>query len=98
MSYKIYATPGCGYCLQAKRLLESKEIPYEYILLSDVDSQTQADLQETAGFAFRTVPQIFLENDQGLSHIGGFTELKETFDQLDRQIDLAELQGSELGK
>lgn len=99
MKYAIYATPGCGYCLQAKRLLESKGIDYTYTLLSEVDGAQQALLQETAGRPFRTVPQIFkLNEEDALSYVGGFTELKESFDALERQVDLADIQGSELGK
>ena len=79
--YKIYATPGCGFCLQAKRLLESKELPYEYNLVSDLDSQEQAHLQDIAGIPFRTVPQIFQVNEEDqLNYVGGFTELKSSFD------------------
>lgn len=75
--YTIYSTVGCGYCLQAKRLLESKEIPFDYVDLSEVSGEQKAMLQETAGIPFRTVPQIFKENEDAiLEYVGGFTELK----------------------
>lgn len=75
--YQIYATPGCGFCVQSKRLLESKELPYEYTLLSETTGERQALLMEIAGKPFRTVPQIFkLNEDNKLVYIGGFTELK----------------------
>ena len=75
--YKIYATPGCGFCIQAKRLLESKELSYEYTLLSETTGDQQALLMEIAGKPFRTVPQIFrLNEDDRLVYVGGFTELK----------------------
>lgn len=75
--YQIYATPGCGFCLQSKRLLESKELPYEYTLLSETTGEHQALLMEIAGKPFRTVPQIFrLNEDDRLVYVGGFPELK----------------------
>lgn len=75
--YTIYSTVGCGYCIQAKRLLESKEIDFDYIDLSELDGADKAQLQEIAGIPFRTVPQIFKRNEEGqLDYVGGFTELK----------------------
>ena len=77
MKYTIYSTPGCGYCIQAKRLLESKEIDFDYIDLSELDGADKAHLQEIAGIPFRTVPQIFKTNDDDqLEYVGGFTELR----------------------
>jgi glutaredoxin 1 len=78
--YQIYATPGCGFCIQAKRLLESKELPYEYNLLSETNGGTQAMLMEVAGRPFRTVPQIFKLNEEDkLTYVGGFEQLKASF-------------------
>ena len=77
MSYKIYSSPGCGVCIQAKRLLESKEIPFDYIDISELDGGEKAHLMEIAGIPFRTVPQIFKLNEEDqLTYVGGFTELK----------------------
>jgi len=77
MKYTIYSTPGCGYCIQAKRLLESKGIDFDYIDLSELDGADKAQLQEIAGIPFRTVPQIFKTNeDSQLEYVGGFTELR----------------------
>ena len=28
--YTIYSKPNCGYCLQAKQLLEMEQLPFEY--------------------------------------------------------------------
>jgi glutaredoxin len=75
--YTIYSSAGCGYCLQAKRLLESKEIEFDYIDITELDGSEKAHLQEVAGIPFRTVPQIFKQNeDAQLEYVGGFTELK----------------------
>lgn len=77
LKYVVYGTPACGFCIQAKRLLEQKEINFDYIDLGDVTPEDQTKLMEVAGKAFRTVPQVFKERTDGLKYVGGFTELKE---------------------
>ena len=70
MSAIVWSKDGCGHCVSAKALLESKGIAYEERniqggmwtreqLLSDVPSA-------------RSLPQIFL-NDE---YVGGFDQLK----------------------
>lgn len=77
--YVIYAAAGCGFCLQAKRVLAAREIDYDYIDILDVDESEKKEIQEIAGTQFRTVPQIFkIENDVK-HYIGGYTQLMETF-------------------
>jgi len=34
MAIKIYSTPTCPYCTMAKKYLDSKNVPYEYIDVS----------------------------------------------------------------
>ena len=65
---KIYTTPICPYCIRAKRLLDTKGVPYEEIDVSG-DDQARMDLAERTGL--RTVPQIFI----GEHHVGGSDEL-----------------------
>lgn len=78
-NYTIYSSAGCGYCIQAKRLLESKDIEFEYIDITELDNADKAHLMEIAGIPFRTVPQIFKTNEDGnLEYVGGFTQLKES--------------------
>ena len=31
--YTIYSKPSCGYCSQAKQLLEMEQLPFEYLQL-----------------------------------------------------------------
>jgi len=76
MEYHIYGTQACGYCIQAKKLLTSKEKDWVYIDLLDTSAQEQKELQDIAGIKFRTVPQIFLVNDGVVDkYIGGYTNL-----------------------
>lgn len=64
----VYSTDYCPYCVQAKRLLESKNIPYEEVNLSGDDRGRQA-IQEKTGWM--TVPIIMIEDEL----VGGFSEL-----------------------
>lgn len=65
----IYSKDVCPYCVQAKRILELKEIPYEEKILGR--DYTREELLDIAPGA-RTVPQIFIDDNR----IGGFTELR----------------------
>jgi glutaredoxin 3 len=75
----IYTTRVCGYCVAAKRLLASRNVPYKEIDVT-ADPAKRAWLVETTGQ--RTVPQIFIAGES----IGGFEELAD----LDRDGELAE--------
>lgn len=81
MKYEVYGTPVCGYCVQAKRLLEDRELDYRYFDLTNVDEAKQDKLMEIAGFQFRTVPQIFTVEDGERKYVGGYTELNESLKQ-----------------
>lgn len=64
----MYASPFCGYCAAAKRLLRAKGVAFTEI---DVLAEPgrRAEMIERSGR--RTVPQIFI----GARHIGGFDDL-----------------------
>jgi glutaredoxin 3 len=68
-SVEIYTTPFCGYCLMAKRLLSSKDIPFVELDVSG-DPELRGAMIERAG-GLRSVPQIFV----GGTHVGGCAEL-----------------------
>jgi len=65
---KIYTTTYCGYCLRAKKLLETKKIPFEEINVTE-DPKTRDWLVQTTGL--KTVPQIFIDDKP----IGGYDDL-----------------------
>ncbi|HZR94119.1 MAG TPA: glutaredoxin 3 [Gaiellaceae bacterium] len=77
---EMYTTRWCGYCVRAKALLDSKDLPYEEIALDD-DPRFRQRLQELTGGW--TVPQILIDGRP----IGGYTELW----RLDRDGRLDEL-------
>lgn len=64
----VYSTGSCPYCVQAKVLLEKKNIPYQEIRI-DLDDQKKEEMISLSGR--QTVPQIFI-NDKP---IGGFDDL-----------------------
>jgi len=65
----IYTTQLCGFCHAAKRLLDTKQIPFEEIP-ADGNAQLRHELVERSG-GQRTVPQIWI----GDTHVGGYTDL-----------------------
>ena len=65
----IYTTPICPYCVQAKRLLTRKGVPFEEIDVSR-DAQLRRTMIQMAGGRL-TVPQIFVNG----KHIGDCDEI-----------------------
>ena len=65
----VYSTSMCPFCVQAKRLLTERAIPYDEVDVSD-DAELRAQMVERAG-GKRTVPQIFIDGRS----IGGYEEL-----------------------
>ncbi len=74
----VYASPLCGYCSAAKRLLRDKGVGFlEIDVLAE--PHRRAEMVERSG-GRRTVPQIFING----AHIGGYDDLT----QLDRDGQL----------
>ncbi|TEW44743.1 glutaredoxin 3 [Psychromonas algicola] len=63
----IYTTPYCPYCNRAKQLLDSKEVSYEEIDVSD--RSLRPNMTKITGGT--TVPQIIINGNP----IGGCDEL-----------------------
>ena len=72
MKAEIYGASWCTYCNQAKSLLESNAIEYDYIDVDD--SANLRALEARMGSKARSVPQIFLD---GQFIPGGYTGLKQ---------------------
>jgi len=66
----IYSKDYCPYCVKAKRLFETKGIPYKEINIENDPDFAQKLFAQTG---FRTVPQIFI----GDECIGGCDDLYE---------------------
>ena len=66
----VYTGPNCGYCVQAKNLLNQRNIEFEE---KPIAEGTNLNEMLTLSGGMRTVPQIFFNE----RHIGGYTELRE---------------------
>ena len=66
----VYTTEPCGFCRQAKALLESRQIPYREVNLARDASGRERLVRLTGQMTF---PQILV----GTRSIGGFRELIE---------------------
>jgi glutaredoxin len=76
----MYSKEYCPYCSQAELLLRKRNIPYEKLVIGIGSGNiTKADLLEKVPNA-KTVPQIFLYKDDKEIYIGGFTDLKDFFE------------------
>ncbi len=71
MNIEIYGAEWCGFCKQAKKLCEDRELQFEYIDIDD--TANLRSLEERLGSKVRTVPQIFMN---GNLVPGGFTGLQ----------------------
>jgi len=66
---KMYTTAVCPYCVQAKRLLQSKGVAHIEEVRVDANPEERIKMMELTGR--RTVPQIFI----GQTHVGGCDDL-----------------------
>jgi len=78
--YKVFTKPNCQFCVRAKGLLDSLNIPYEtYHLGTSTEGEegnytvTLDQMFEMIGKPVRSMPQI-MEDDK---LVGGFTDLRE---------------------
>lgn len=82
-SVTMYTTNYCAFCVAAKNLLKTKEIPFQEVDVSNDPAMRQTLVQRTGR---RTVPQIFIGDEP----IGGFTELKALSDRGQLEVKLAD--------
>ena len=66
---KMYTTAVCPYCIQAKRILQSKGVGSIEEIRVDAQPEQRTKMMELTGR--RTVPQIFI----GTTHVGGCDDL-----------------------
>jgi glutaredoxin 3 len=78
---KVYTMQYCPYCESAKKLLKSKNIPFDEILVDMNDDATWTMLEKKTGY--KTMPQIFI----GEKFVGGYNDLAN----LDRKGELDRL-------
>ncbi len=66
---KMYTTAVCPYCIQAKRILQSKGVELIEEIRVDTRPDERIKMMELTGR--RTVPQIYI----GATHVGGCDDL-----------------------
>ena len=66
---KMYTTAVCPYCIQAKRILQSKGVTLIEEVRVDTHPDERIKMMDLTGR--RTVPQIFI----GATHVGGCDDL-----------------------
>ena len=68
--YTIYSKPSCGYCSQAKQLLEMEQLPFEYLQLG---THYNLDVLMTLTPNAKSFPQVFKDGVL----VGGYSDLVE---------------------
>ena len=79
-SFTVFGRPGCGFCVRAKQLLETRGFPFKYVDIQE-EGISKADLSKTVGKTVETVPQIF----HGQQYVGGCTDLEAYLKAMDAQ-------------
>ncbi len=65
----IYCTQSCRYCVQARNLLNSKQVSFTEINIDQQPDQFSEMIKKSGGVT--TVPQIFIDD----YHVGGCDDL-----------------------
>ena len=73
MNIVVYSKNNCVWCDRAKRLLNSVNLSFDEIDLSDDTERNE--FYKKIGEGVKTVPQIFIDDIL----IGGYTDLVEKF-------------------
>ena len=68
---EVYTRPMCGFCFQAKRLLNQKNVSFSEYNIWEEKGRKEEMVQRSNGGT--TVPQIFIDDVS----VGGCTELME---------------------
>lgn len=72
--FTIYGKPDCSQCTEAKMLLDSVCMGYEYLEVEvDLTKQELMSAMEQYGVIPRSVPQITRDGE----YVGGLRDLKE---------------------
>ena len=73
MPIEIYTKDSCIWCDRAKTLLDSKDLGFKEIDLSD--DTIRSEFYSKIGEGIKTVPQVFIDNKR----IGGYQDLVRWF-------------------
>jgi len=71
VNIEVYGKEDCTYCVAAKNLLDSKNMPYTYYDVG-VETHLKDQIIERSG-GYRKVPQIYIDNE----FIAGYDGLRD---------------------
>lgn len=71
MKIEIYGKQNCNFCVSAKKLLEIKNVPFEYKDFFELNETEQTQIQTERAPTAKTFPIIFIDD----TYIGGFNNL-----------------------
>ena len=71
----VFSKSNCPFCVQAKRLLESKNVPFTEINIEDNPDSRQMLLDK----GLRSVPQIFVDEELVPGGFQGLTKQTDEF-------------------
>ena len=75
MHIHIYGKDGCTDCEKSKLLCQMQSLDFHY---HTVGADISVDeLHAKVGTPVRSLPQIFIQGDATLTHIGGYEELRQ---------------------
>ncbi len=75
MEIIIYGKDNCPNCDRTRMLCQIQSIPFQYHSVgTDI---SVAELQARVGQPVRSLPQIFIQQAAGLTHVGGYDELRQ---------------------
>jgi len=77
MEFLLFSKSNCIWCTKAKALFNEGKLYFEEYVYPD--DFTKEHLLSQLGLSTNsklTLPQIFLKTEVGITHIGGFQELK----------------------
>lgn len=70
--WKIYTKPNCKFCNWAKMYLLNLQVKFEEV---GFNNESLNELKTIIGKTKITFPQIFVESDTSINHIGGWSDL-----------------------
>lgn len=71
--YIIYGTPTCRFCKAAASEAARAGVDFEYVdLMEDDGAYDFVVMQE----GHKTVPQVYWQTDDSLTHVGGYEDFK----------------------
>ena len=75
MRYIVFMKDNCPYCVDAKQLLESKNLQYNCIVFREGQEGVLNEVKDA--FEWRTIPIIVEKNQGHTKLIGCYTDLAE---------------------